>query len=174
MKINVCSGRHVLKGWTNVDAVVSNHPKVSGPPDIIADMRKIPLPDNCADELMCIHGVEHVQPYEADEALQEWRRLLKPGGLLILECPDLIKCCENVLSGYTVPGKHPDQFGIFGLYGDYRPRDPFMTHRFAYSPKSMRAKLELNGYVDIQDGIPEWHAAGRYKRDMRITARKPA
>lgn len=173
MKINVCSGRHVLEGWTNVDAVVSNHPKARGrKPEILADMRSIPLPDACADELMCIHGIEHVLPWEADVALAEWRRLLNPGGLLVIECPDLIKCCQNVLSGYTVPGKHPDQYGLWGLYGNTEERDPFMTHRYAYSPASLSAKLRAAGFVDIAEGVPEWHAGGRQQRDMRITARK--
>src|SRR5690606_36093583 len=118
MKVNVCSGRHVLPGWVNVDVVVSTHKKAKGPPEILADMRKIPLPDNSADELMCIHGIEHVVPWEAKKALLEWRRILKPGGLLVIECPDLLKCCKNLIAGFTLPGKHPDQYGMWGLYGD--------------------------------------------------------
>lgn len=173
MKINVCCGRHVLEGWTNVDAVPSTHPKARGRvPEILADMASIPLPDACADELMCIHGIEHVLPWQADTALAEWHRLLKPGGLLVIECPDLIKCCQNVISGYTLPGKHPDQYGLWGLYGDDSTRDPFMMHRYAYSPASLTAKLQAAGFISITQGVPEWHAGGKVQRDMRLTARK--
>lgn len=174
MKLNVCCGRHVLgAGWTNVDAVVSNHPKARGrKPEILADMRSIPLPDACADELMCIHGIEHVLPWEADEAVREWGRLLKVGGKLVIECPDLIKCCRNVLSGYQVAGKHPDQMGVWGLYGDDTLRDPFMMHRYAYSPASMARLLERNGFTEIKEESPQWHAAGARMRDMRMVAVK--
>jgi SAM-dependent methyltransferase len=173
MRLNVCSGRHVLKDWVNVDVVPSTHQKAKGKvPEILADMRSIPLPDACADELMCIHGLEHVYPWEADVALAEWHRLLKPSGLLVLEMPDLLKCCANVLSGYTVEGKHKDQYGLWGLYGNTDDRDPFMCHKFAYSPASLTAKLKAAGFVDIKQEPPQWHAGGAVQRDMRMTARR--
>lgn len=174
VRVNVCAGRHVLPGWINVDTVVSTHPKAKGPPQVLADMRSIPLPDACADELMCIHGIEHVVVWEGEKAVAEWRRILKPGGLLVIECPDLVKCCRNVLDGYQVPGKHPDQFGLWGLYGDDSLQDEFMTHRYAYSPASLRALLRRQGFETILDEPPQWHAAGAVRRDMRMTARKPA
>lgn len=173
MKINVCCGRHVLDGWTNVDTVVSTHPKARGrKPEILADMGDIPLPDECADELMCIHGIEHVLPWEAEEAVKEWYRLLKKGGRLVIECPDLIKCCKNVISGYQVAGKHPDQMGLWGLYGDWTLRDPFMMHRYSYSPASMRALLERGGFIGCKEERPQWHSAGASMRDMRMVAHK--
>lgn len=173
MKLNVCAGRHLLEGWVNVDAVVSTHPKAKGrAPDILADMGNIPLPDGCADELLCVHGIEHVFPWEAEKVIAEWRRLLKVGGLLAIECPDLIKCCRNIIRGYTVKDKHPDQMGVFGLYGDYTLNDPYMCHKFAYSPASMKALLERHGFREIQEERPEWHRAARDIRDMRFTARK--
>lgn len=174
MKINVCCGRHILDGWTNVDAVISDHPKAKGKhPQILADMTSIPLPDNCADELMCIHGIEHVFPWEAEVALKEWLRLLNPGGKLVIECPNLIKCCKNVLSGYTVEGKHPDQMGLWGLFGDHTLLDPFMMHKYSYSPQSLQVMLEKCGFVQCQEETPQWHRAGALMRDMRMVARKP-
>lgn len=172
MRLNVCSGRHVLPGWVNVDVAVSTHKKSKGPPEILADARKIPLPDECADEIMCIHGFEHFYPWECVELITEWRRLLKKGGRLVLEMPDLIKCCENMISGYTVPGKHPDQFGMWGLYGDGTMNDPFMMHKWGWHPKSLRAFLKEHRFSDITDEPTQWHAAGSLRRDMRMTARK--
>jgi SAM-dependent methyltransferase len=174
VQLNVCCGRHVLDKWINIDVTPSAHKKAQGRvPDVLADMRQIPLPDGCADELMCIHGIEHVLPWEADVALKEWLRLLKPGGRLVLELPDLAKCCENLLSGYMVRDKHPDQMGLWGIYGDSTLGDPHMMHRYGYTPQSMREKLHANGYVEISDARPEWHAAGAVRRDMRLTATKP-
>lgn len=173
VRVNVCAGRQCLPEYINVDVAISTHPKAKGPPDILADMRSIPLPDNCADEVMCIHGIEHVVVWEAKKALREWLRILKPGGQVVIECPDLLKCCKNILTGLVVPGKHPDQFGLWGLFGDDTTFDEFMTHRYAYSPKSLRHTLAEAGFVEMRDEAPRWHAGGAVRRDLRMTARKP-
>lgn len=175
MKLNICCGRHLLDdGWTNIDAVVSDHPKAKGrKPDILADMGSIPLPDGCAEVIQVIHGIEHVLPWDAEKAVKEWHRLLKSSGKLIIECPDLIKCCKNVLSGYKVEGKHPDQMGLWGIFGDKTLLDPYMMHRYAYTPASMREMLEGGGFIDCQEETPQWHRAGALMRDMRMVARKP-
>jgi len=161
----------VLDGYTNIDVVCAP----SAPaPDILADARQIPLDDDCADEIMCIHGFEHFYRWEVDDLAIEWRRVLRPGGLLVLEMPDLLKCCENILTGYGQAGKHPDQIGMWGLFGDPRLRSPFMCHRWGWTPRTLREFLKGHGFIDIQDGETRWHPAGRARRDMRMTARKAA
>lgn len=174
LKINACCGRHVLEGWTNVDVVPSTHKKARGKvPEILADARSVPLPDGCADEIMCIHGFEHFYPWEASDLLREWLRLLRPGGVLVLEMPDVIKCAENLISGFALPGKDPLQFNMWGLYGDPGTKDPFMMHKWGWHPASLRQALKQHGFADIADESPQWHAAGSVRRDMRMTARKP-
>jgi predicted SAM-dependent methyltransferase len=169
MRLNVCCGIRIRDGWVNIDFVEQE----GFPLDIVADARKIPLGGGCADELMCIHGLEHMYPYEADEALIEWKRLLKSGGRLILEMPDLIKCCQNILSGYVMPGKHPHQMGMWGLYGETAKGREWMGHRWGYSPKSLRDLLKAHGFVGMVDAETQWHPAGRVRRDMRMEALKP-
>ena len=170
MRLNICCGRRVIDGWTNVD--VQAHPLAPHPPEILADACVIPLPDECADEVMVIHGFEHFYKWDCDRAIAEWKRLLKPGGKLALELPDLIKCCQNVLSGLMLGGKDPEQLGMWGLYGDPRERDPFMVHRWGWTPKTLRDFLKVNGFDTIVDAETQWHPAGRRARDMRIEARK--
>jgi len=171
VKLNVCCGGRLLDGYTNVD--VAQTP--GGPaPDILADARRIPLDDGCADEIMCIHGFEHFYRWEVDALAIEWHRLLRPGGTLVLELPDLLKCCENIVSGYAGAGKHPDQAGMWGLYGDPRLESPLMCHRWGWTPKTLRRFLETHDFIGIADQETHWHPAGRARRDMRIVARKAA
>lgn len=168
MKLNVCCGGRILDGYTNIDIVQTG----DNPPDILCDAKKVPLGDGCADEIMCIHGFEHFYRWECDELILEWRRLLKIGGALVLELPDLMKCCENIVSGHTFSGKHPDQAGMWGIYGDPRLESPFMTHRWGWTPKILQQFLKANGFIDIEAQETKFHPAGRARRDMRMVARK--
>lgn len=171
MKLNVCCGRQVLEGWTNIDVAPS--PETKKVPDLLAPATQIPLADGCADVLMVIHGFEHLYRWECDVALDEWKRLLRSGGQLILELPDLFRCCQNVLNGYTIFGRDPEQYGMWGLYGDPRLNDPHMVHRWGWTPKTLRKILQEHGYTNITDRETQWHPAGRVNRDMRIEATKP-
>lgn len=172
VKLHVCCGKRYLDGWVNIDVVAP----IDGPaPDILAHAKSIPLESGVADELMCIHGWEHFYRWECDAVMNEWIRLLKPGGRIVLELPDLHKCCRNILQGKgdTGTGEHEDQMGMWGLYGDPRMQDPFMVHRWGWHPKSLGRFLKEAGFVDIREEIPQFHRAGRLKRDMRLVARRP-
>jgi SAM-dependent methyltransferase len=174
MRLNVCCGRHILEDWTNVDVVQSTHPSAGGRlPQILADARTIPLPDACADEVMCIHGFEHFYVWETVDVLREWHRLLKPGGVLTLELPDIKKCAINLIEGYKWHSKHPGQYTLWGIFGDPTTRDPYMMHKWGWWPDTLIPWLAEHGFEGAREKTPQWHAAGRERRDMRITSRKP-
>jgi len=119
MRLNIGCGHRVKDGYFNIDAVHS--PKAPRAPELLyhfqfdADGRLIepvPLDDGVADEIQAIHVFEHFYRWTCKAAVTEFHRLLKPGGLLILELPDLIKCCKNIVEGRE--GRHPDQLGRWG------------------------------------------------------------
>lgn len=171
MRINVGCGRHVLDGWTNVD--VQRSPKAKRDPEILAQATAIPLPDGCASEVMAIHLFEHFYYWEAPKALAEWHRLLKPGGLLVLEMPDVKKCAKNLLrliEGEDI--KSLDSLAMHGLYGDPREQDPWMGHRWGWTPKTIKPVLKKAGFGSFTEPPTQWHAIGRTLRDFRIEARK--
>ena len=164
-RLNVgCGGRRIA-GYTGVDVV-----KRPGA-DIIAPADKIPLPDGSCDEVMAIHLVEHVHRWEAEGLLREWFRLLKSGGTLVLEMPDLIKCCYNIIN--NVKGKHPDQLGLWGIFGDDRLEDPLMMHKTSWTFNTLEPLVRKVGFVDITEHDTRFHAAGHKVRDFRLEARKP-
>ena len=53
--------------------------------DIVSDIVAIPAPDASFDVVLCTEVLEHIP--EPTHALDEFARLLKPGGLLILTAP---------------------------------------------------------------------------------------
>lgn len=168
MKMNLACGKRYAEGYVNVDL---DAPKV----DLLADLgsrasraRALePYAGKC-EEVLCIHFLEHLLPWEALPFLIDCRALLAPGGLLVLELPDLLKCCQNILNGER------DQLGMWGLYGDPGHLNPYMLHRWAYTPKALASMLRQAGFDAgrITQTVPQWHKSGRYNRDMRLEARR--
>lgn len=169
MRLNVGCGNKHIPGWTSVDAVA-----LPGRtrPDIIADCRSIPLSDGCADELMAIHLFEHLYLWEAEQALKEWHRLLKPGGALVLEMPDIIKSARNLLELTAQGSDKVDQLAMWGIYGDPRPKDHLMCHHWGWTFKTIAPVLGRNGFRDMVEKRTVFHAVGIGVRDFRIEAVK--
>lgn len=171
MRINFGCGKQTWPDWFCIDAV--RHPKASRDPDLLFALafndtqlvEALPLADGCADELHSYHFIEHVYRWEAPAVLAEWHRLLRPGGLLVLELPNLEAACRNLLAGAR------DQMGMWPIYGDWGHRDPYMMHKHGYTPATIQALVAECGFTNIRMARPQTHKA-RSDRDMRLEARK--
>lgn len=166
MKLNIGCGGRRIPGYTGVDVV----PRPAA--DIVAPADNIPLEDEVADEVMAIHIVEHVYSWEAPNLLSEWFRLLKPGGKLVLEMPDMLKACKNIAEDYK-GHKHPDQQGMWAIWGDDRLKDPLMMHKAGWWFDRLKPVVEAVGFVEVTEHRTQWHPVGRERRDFRLEARKP-
>jgi hypothetical protein len=167
LRLNLGCGRWVLDGWINIDAVAK--PESGVTPQLVCDVKVIPLPDACAVEILAVHLWEHFYRWECEAVIAEWRRLLRPEGLLTMEMPDVRKCARNVLSGHE-SAKHPDQLGMWGLYGDPREQDPLMVHRWGWTFDTLWPFLKAHGFKDFRELQTKWHKNGRDVRDFRIEA----
>lgn len=164
-------GKWCLPGWFNIDFAASPEAAAKGlAPDLLCDVASVPLPDGCSEEIMAIHVWEHVDRWRCDETIEEWRRLLQVGGLLVLEMPDLIKCCKNIIGGRE--GKTPEQLGMWGLYGDPTKKDKLMMHAWGWTFTTLAPFLSAHNFMDIREEVTQFHQSGRKYRDFRVTARK--
>lgn len=132
--------------------------------DIRSDVRKLDMPDEYADEIMAIHLFEHLYRWDAEPTLREWFRVLKPGGRLVLELPDLILCCQNVLAGMD------PKYGLYGLFGGPAGENPLMVHKHAYSFEDLRELVRGAGFEKVKRRPVKFH---KKNRDMRLEANKP-
>lgn len=170
LRLNIGAGARRPPGYFHCD--IEEHPEAPHKLDLVCDAKAIPLPDGCAVEVMAIHVFEHFYRWESEGVLREWGRLLQPGGRLVLELPNLIKCCENYLSGRMRGGKNPDQLARWGIYGDPRTGNKFMNHPWGWSPNELKGLILQNGFHDAVERPTVHHPAGRDHRDMRIEAIK--
>jgi ubiquinone/menaquinone biosynthesis C-methylase UbiE len=170
VKLNLGCGDKILPGYINVDVASE---RAGNKPDVICDVRKLDkFPDNYADEIMAVHVVEHFWRWEVVEILSEWVRVLKPGGKMIFECPNLKSACEEFLrdpDARSQPGQD-GQRTMWVFYGDPGWADPLMVHRWGYTPLSLAQVMNQSGLKDLKQEPAQFKL--REPRDMRITGIK--
>ena len=92
LRINVGSGAHKMAGYVSVDAY-------DPAAEVHADAAQLPYGAGTVDEIYTSHMVEHLAPAHFRRALQEWRRVLKPGGKLQIRCPNIEVYLRRWLAG---------------------------------------------------------------------------
>lgn len=160
-KLHLGSGKIHWDGWLNVDL----HEKA----DVHWDLRKLELPDEFADVAVAIHVLEHFYAWEAPDLLKEWKRVLKPGGRLILELPCLDKVMHYIAK--AVADKRPmmEWCTMHAFWGDPKHESPAMCHKWGYTMASLKDLLLSVGFTDPMFENPRYHFP---VRDMRVTAVK--
>ena len=93
MKVNLGCGPWKLDGWINVDFEPSYHP------DLLHDLRN-PLPwgNETVDLIHMEHFFEHIRQEDGQKLLKECFRVLRWGGVIRINGPDLRKISKLYLS----------------------------------------------------------------------------
>ncbi len=137
LRLNLGCGKDVREGFINID-LYSTDDKVVG-----MDIRKISLPNSCADYILASDVLEHFSHRETDSILKEWARLLKPGGILEIRCPSL----KLQMKAYLRGDWNADiaSYMIFG--GQTNPGD---YHCVAFDELTIKNHLTLAG-LEVSD-----------------------
>lgn len=147
LKFNMGSGRDQLEGYLGVD-------KYTKESDIKVDLLEAEFSENCADEILASHVLEHLPQHRVPEVLSKWNRTLKPGGKLVIEVPNLEALCQDFVNG-TDEERYMISICIYGAavtnptpeqekYGTESP------HLWGYYPKVMKDLLEGTGFKDVK------------------------
>jgi len=93
-KLHLGCGNKFIPGFIHVDVVKFEHV------DIITNIDNLfMVEDDSVDLIYACHVLEHFNRLKIKNVLLEWRRVLKPGGILRLAVPDFEKCGKLYTEG---------------------------------------------------------------------------
>jgi predicted SAM-dependent methyltransferase len=130
--------------WTLIDLYV-DHPKI-----VKMDVRKLEYPDNSVTKIYSGHTLEHIPYPEIVYVLKEWYRVLKTGGELILNVPDLEWACQAFLKSYTQ--NLPTGSSVYPSWEDFMPifygleNHDGEFHKSGFTEKSLMSALIDAGF----------------------------
>ena len=150
-KLNIGCGDVPMKGYVNIDLHVDSA-------DVKMNALKLEYADNSVDEIYSSHLLEHFGKREVPIALKEWHRVLKNGGTLSLNLPNLEWCLKNWLSK-----PEEEKFGlaldmIYGLQtndGEY--------HKTGFTRAYLKQLLQDAGFSNISITDHWSHAQNCFK-----------
>ncbi len=155
-KLQLGAGRTNVPGWLNTDYWAK-------PPHFlyVNVCKRLPFADGQFDRIFSEHMIEHVSQVQGWQLLQECFRILKPGGRMRLETPDLELMCRLYRPDLT-PEEiayiqfHRDTWNPFRKYE--RPTRcivlnnimRYAGHQFLYDEEYLRMVLERAGFDHIE------------------------
>ena len=105
--LNVGCGSKFHESWTNID-MTSHSPYV----EAHNILKGLPYPSNWFEVVYHSQVLEHIPKENAFDFLKECFRVLKPGGILRVVCPDLENICKEYLRHLNENIARPSELSI--------------------------------------------------------------
>jgi len=136
MKLHLGCGKRHIEGFVHVDVIAHDHV------DYVCGIDSLPaFADESVELIYNCHVLEHFHRQRVPAVLREWRRVLKPGGLLRIAVPDFEALC-------ALYGETGDLSLVVGsLYG--RQDYVYNIHYTTYDFPTLKAVLEEAGFRDV-------------------------
>jgi hypothetical protein len=130
LRLHLGCGQKRLDGYVNIDH------NLSPATDFVWDITNLPCSPNTVERIETYHVIEHIPLPMVRPALARWLSILKPGGILVAECPDFRRDCEDFLAG-----NYERIYSVFG-----RQRFNGDAHFFGYTEQSLCDLLISTGF----------------------------
>lgn len=136
-------GTEAVTGWEILNAIPGSHV------DHIGNAKDLSrFADNTFSAIYSSHVLEHFDyAYELDSVLQEWLRVLAPGGTMYVSVPDLDVLAELFLQKDKLT--YRERFNIIRMiFGGHV--DEYDYHLGGFSQEILTRKLKMAGFTNIR------------------------
>lgn len=143
MKLHLGCGKNIKPEYINVDGYV----ELPGVEKL--DILNLPYEDESVDEILTEHMVEHIPFKDEEKFWRECFRLLKKGGKLTVEAPDMEWLCEQFLKAED----SFDEFYKVGAADHYFGHGKSIEHRWGmitthfFGNQNGGGQFHYNGYT---------------------------
>lgn len=142
MKLNIGCGKIYKEGFINIDAFDSTVA------DKIMSAGDLKFSSNKVEKIEASQIIEHFGLMKSLYILAEWFRVLKPGGILLIETPDLVKSFRKFIEGDLETRKKVLTW-IYGVESEG------MMHSFCFPTDLLEMILEKTGFIEIEKSFYE-------------------
>jgi len=141
MKLALGTGKRYMLGYEHVD--LANYPHIN----YLHDIKTLPkYSDNSVDLIYCSHSLEYFDLEEVKNVLKEWKRVLKPGGILRLAVPDFRALMELYLETGMI------EYITGPIYGRWPLENgQCFYHKMGYDKLSLSRTLRDAGFINIKE-----------------------
>lgn len=182
IKLHIGCGSKYWDSWCNIDANPmedsdTHRGKMSIQPDVWADIKNMDCKENSIDIICSHHVIEHFYRYEAIEIIQKFYEILKPGGILVTEMPNL-NGILNLLFWLPIKPTYDESYKNRNLiksqlYGASWERNEkgYPYHKYIWDKNEFCKELKKMGFeIVLSTGATKSHVPFR---DMAVICQKP-
>ncbi len=159
MKLNIGGAAGpALEGFSVVD-------KANGDEACPLTLLGMPIEDNSCDEVYASHILEHFPQKEIQSVVDEWARVLKPGGRIRIAVPDISKIAQKIVDkeqGLPISGY------IYGAQSDETN-----YHKAAFNEPTLKLIMERAGLVEVEPWVSEIKDCASLEISLNLQAVKP-
>lgn len=158
LRLNLGAGETVIPGWTAVDRKFGT------------EVYPLSYADNSVEEIRASHVLEHFGHRQIEAVLDEWIRVLKPGGRIKIAVPNAEWIADNLKAG--LGGEQVDPKLLLYLMGGQTDGGDF--HRSAFTGPMLLGMMENAGLEKIKhwkDDVPD---ASQLPVSLNLEGYKPA
>lgn len=141
--LNLGCWHREIPGWVHVD--LCDLPHI----DFKSNINDLHMfEDKSVDLIYSSHSFEYFDIKEAPDVLNEWHRVLKPGGMLRLAVPDF----DSLINLYKLTGDINSILGpLFGrMQIETKSSKKTLFHKTVYTFISLKNLLESNGFQGVE------------------------
>lgn len=150
VKLNLGCGMYKLKGYVNVDKYYQHA-------DIHADIKDLHLPNESVDEILGVHVLEHLNPYTVPQLIAQWYKMLKVGGKVIMEMPDLEAVCKDFATANEENRKVLTLciYGAYDTYTEGKTNNITSPHLWGWYPTILEEVFQQSGFKNVKVAEPQ-------------------